>query len=376
MRQHHKMGFSRWGRAMRCPGSVKASELHQQPETDGRGTRMHAFNETGHKGTLSAFEVSQVRKYQWRIDELLGAVLESTGGKFHKQTRQKEPRLELAVGDETIFGYADDLIFFGDNEDPRGAIIADLKTHPTGVYDVWDAEWQLKGLALALLQMWPQIAAVVCLTYCPAGQETEVIVRRGDVEAIMEPVKRMMEAIGGDEPSLRPGPACRYCPAAGACPQSLDYSLTVGDETAGIYRVVGERAEVLDGRAFALRLARVKAAEKILAAEKKRMTDVAIAAIGDGYENKHLGLTAGRKRPKITDYSRARDVVPREIMAVLDRKLENKWSFANLRDAAEEAFPDKNKKALRERLEELLDGILTYSVDSPSVQIKEVDDVA
>lgn len=238
---HAKLGASNAKRWMNCPGSIKASEgIKPAPnKLAAQGTFAHGVAEAclrmemdaadmiGHKGEVDGFTFVVDEEMADAIQVYLDVVR-----KAYKRGRKIfiEQKFDLAHINEHMFGTNDAAVYV-----PRSKklIIFDYK-HGSGVWVPAEDNPQLKYYALGAINELQKeghevdvVELVIVQPRCRQGDP----VRRWETNVeqlheFAEELKKAAEVALGENPPLKAGEHCKFCPATPTCKAIEQYTIT------------------------------------------------------------------------------------------------------------------------------------------------------
>jgi hypothetical protein len=210
----HPSSASRW---IACPGSVgliatlPPTLVPPPGEAAQLGTRLHEaaaalMHGLSKRAALKKAAVTG-EEYQ-EARRTLDAYLDACSDQWDDSGI--EERAQIKIGENVVSGIVD---FWGWNAGQKRLRVVDLKTgsRPVPARD----NLQLLCYAAALLQRFP--AQVIELCIVQDGVADVWIIDAGRVDEFRTDLERVVVAATSADPPFRPGPQCRWCPAAIVC---------------------------------------------------------------------------------------------------------------------------------------------------------------
>lgn len=236
MAEHSHVGASGMHRWAHCPGSVRLSRKAENTSSfyAAEGTVAHAIGERILKNEPHPVTGDVVEQDGFQIevtDEMIEAV-ESYAGVVYddmmpSDTLMVEHHFHLKDLHEGLFGTNDACLF---SRQEKKLIVYDYK-HGQGVpVEAKDNPQLLYYAVGALLESGFNAEAIECVIVQPRCNHPDGPVRRWTVDAayLLDWVGDLLDAVARTEDPdapLNPGDYCRFCPAAGFCPELREQAL-------------------------------------------------------------------------------------------------------------------------------------------------------
>jgi hypothetical protein len=338
---------SAWARYEKCSGSFqlerKAIELGQVAHTgspaQASGLRIH--------GSLNGQKIELSAEEETAADALEDLSRAQAARIFGDQPYQQLNEKRLWSGG--MFSGQFDRCFYM----PELALVQDFKTSHVEPEPA-EVSAQLRVLSVLVAIALPTVKEVVAQIVSPYFGVTEA---RYDLHALSDAytgILRTLAAIRDERARLVPGVIqCRFCPAILICQAVKDTIAPIATLQVSALPADGERAARL--------LDEVELLEKHL--EEIKMYYKGRASQDPNLQIPGYGMVPGAQVREISDWGKAREILRKYVP---DRDLEGVPTLTQLQVALKKTLKLPSPKAAAEKLNLLLEGVMTLKQNAPS----------